>query len=79
MAGVAQILERIEDMNKPRCDMPPRVGCGALAEYAYFDHEVNEVIYRCRRHKLTTHGSDLEMIENIDTIEEAIAREVMET
>lgn len=80
MAGVAQILERVEDINKPRCDMPPRVKCGQLAEYAYFDHATNEVIYRCRRHRITVcHTDETEMLENIDTIEEAIAREVMDT
>lgn len=80
MAGIAQILERIEDINKPRCDMPPRVGCGQLAEHAYFDHATNEVIYRCNRHRIKVFDNDEnEMLEGIDTIEEAIAREVIDT
>lgn len=79
MAEISQILKRIEDTNKPRCDMPPRVGCGALAEHAYFDHATNEVIYRCSRHRITVYNDDEELLENINTIEEAIAREVMGT
>ena len=67
-------------MNKPRCDMPPRVKCGQLAEHAYFDHATGEIIYRCKRHRITMFNDDEnDMLENIDTIEEAIAREVMDT
>jgi hypothetical protein len=80
MPEVAKILSRIEDLNKPKCDMPPRAGCGQLAEHAYFDHATNEVIYRCNRHRITVfHTDETELLESIDTIEEAIAREVIET
>jgi hypothetical protein len=78
MAGVAQILSRIEDLNEPHCDMPPRVGCGQLAEYAYFDHATDKVIYRCKRHRIKVFDDEDDMLETIDTIEEAIAREVMD-
>jgi hypothetical protein len=78
MAEVAQILSRIEDLNKPHCDMPPRVGCGQLAEYAYFDHAIDKVIYRCKRHRIKVFDDEDDMLETIDTIEEAIAREVMD-
>lgn len=77
MTGVAQILEQIEGIDKPRCNMPPRVGCRQLAEYAYFDHTTNEVLYRCKRHKITIYNFDDELFEAINTIEEAIIREVM--
>lgn len=58
--------------------MPPRVGCRQLAEYAYFDHATDKVMYRCKRHRIKMFDDDNhDMLEMIDTIEEAIAREVM--
>lgn len=77
MADIAQISGQVKNMNKPRCDMPPRVGCEQLAEFAYFDHATDKVIYRCRRHKISVYLDDEELLESIDTVEEAMIREVM--
>lgn len=79
MSSVAQILDRIEDINKPRCGATFKPACGKLAEHAWFNHGTDEVVYRCSQHRITVfEDTEFEMLETIDTIEEAIAREVMD-
>lgn len=72
-------MAEVEDADKPRCDMPLRVGCIELAQYAYFDTENDDVLYRCNRHRIKVIPDDPDETLRIMEVKEAVAYEIMKS